>query len=290
MSVLAALVCTLLALQDPAPVPAQESQPEQADKSVERVTFSRGKKKVPLFMELTLANPDPRTPLLVLYHQARSSKGEYRPIVPHLKELGYNCLAVDLSFGGICREVKNQAARASPNATALDSIDDILDSLQWAREHHAQGKLVAWGSSFSASLALVLAAQHAGLVEGVIAFSPGEYFVAEGKSASWVRESLVTLQLPVFVAAARDEERDWKALFEAIPATTKQSFVPAGAGTHGSRALWDESAEHAADLHGLREQELEHFRGAGDERVGAVREVRGVGTIEVPDELAERQR
>ncbi|MSR62462.1 MAG: alpha/beta fold hydrolase [Planctomycetes bacterium] len=259
MSVLTALVCTLLAVQDPAPVPAPERQPEQADKNVERVTFSRGKKKVPLFMELTLANPDPKTPLLVLYHQARSSKGEYRPIVPHLKELGYNCLAVDLSFGGSCREVKNQAARAAPNATALDSSDDILDSLQWAREHHAQGKLVAWGSSFSASLVLVLAAQHAELVDGVIAFSPGEYFAADGKSASWVRESVTTLQLPAFVAAARGEERDWSPIFEAIPAAAKQSFVPTSPGSHGSRALWEESADHAlywAALEGFLKQ---HF-------------------------------
>lgn len=243
MFALAALV--LFALQDPAPVPAQESAPEKTDKTVERVVFSRGKKKVPLFMELSLANADPKTTMLVLYHQARSSKGEYRPIVPHLKELGYNCLSVDLCFGGVCREVKNQAARAAPNATALDSIDDILDSIQWAREHHAQGKVVAWGSSFSASLALVLATQHAGLVDGVIAFSPGEYFAAEGKSASWVQESVTTLQLPVFVAAARGEEHDWKALFEAIPAATKQSFVPTSAGTHGSRALWEESPDHA---------------------------------------------
>jgi len=246
MSIVATLV--LLAFQDPTPAPAppQESAQDKPEKNVERVTLPRGKKHAPLAMELTLTNPDPATPMLVLFHQARSSKGEYRPIVPHLKQLGYNCLAVDLSYGGICREVKNQTARLAPNATSLDGATDILDALQWARANHSTGKLVAWGSSFSASLSLELAAEHVELIDGVIAFSPGEYFASEGKSATWIQESVATLKQPVFFAAAQGEEKDWKAIYDAIPGATKQSFVPTGTGTHGSRALWDESPDHAA--------------------------------------------
>ena len=222
-------------------------QDEPRDKNAERVILPRDKHPL-LFMELTLTNPDPATPMLVLYHEARSSKGEYRPITPHLRELGYNCLAVDLCTGGTCRDVKNNTARKASekgrNTTYLDTLPDILDSLQWARTNHAHGKLIAWGSSFSAALVFVVAAEHLDLVDGVVAFSPGEYFTALGKSEGWVQDSAKKLQGPVFVAAAAGEEHDWKPIFDAVPSATKASFLPDGPGAHGSRALWDESPGH----------------------------------------------
>jgi pimeloyl-ACP methyl ester carboxylesterase len=241
----ALLLLAAFAPQDPATEGAAAGQEKKAG---ERVVLPRGREPL-LFMELTLADPDPATPMLMLYHQARSSKGEYRPIVPRLKALGYNCLAVDLRSGGVCREIKNQTAqnagRAGRAPSYLDALPDILDSVQWARANHAKGKLVLWGSSYSASLALCFAAEHPELVDGVIAFSPGEYFTALGKSASWVRESVAGVSCPVLVAATRGEERDWKPIFEAIPGEAKASFAPEGPGTHGSRALWEESAGSA---------------------------------------------
>ena len=188
----------------------------------------------------------PLTPMLLLYHQARSSKAEYRTMVPRLKEMGYNCLAVDLSSGAECREVKNQTAKLATHGgrepSYLDAMPDILDSVIWARANHAQGKLLVWGSSYSASLALEAAAEHPDVIDGVLAFSPGEYFAALGKSATWIREEAAKVECPVFVTAARSEESDWKPIFEAIPSKVKTTFVPAGPGTHGARALWPESA------------------------------------------------
>jgi pimeloyl-ACP methyl ester carboxylesterase len=232
--------------EPPAAPPAAQGEHE---KKVERVVLTRGEKKLAVFMELTLADPDPATPMIVLYHQARSGKAEYRPIVPRLKELGYNCLAVDLCCGGEARGVRNVTAKnahdGGKNPTYLDAIPDIVDSLLYAREHYAHGKLIAWGSSYSSSLCLVEAVQHPDVIDGVIAFSPGEYFTAVGKSATWVQEEAKDVACPVFVTSAKNEASEWKAIFDALGTSAKTSFLPESAGTHGSSALWEESPGNA---------------------------------------------
>jgi pimeloyl-ACP methyl ester carboxylesterase len=244
MSMLPALL--LLALT---PSATQEAQPDRGppEKRVERVTLSRGKDEVPLFMEWT----DTRrsgTPTLVLLHSARSSKAEYRPIVPRLAALGYNCLAVDMRYGLACRGLKNSTAKAARdagrNVNYLDALVDIIDALAWAREH-TDGKVVLWGSSFSAGLALHLAGERSDLVDGVIAFSPGEYFASVGKGTNWIQECAPKVECPVFVTSARSQEADWKAIYAALAAKHKVSFLPSGPGANGSEALWEESEGHA---------------------------------------------
>jgi dienelactone hydrolase len=253
-SVLASLMAQASGAAAPPPPAGQE-------RSIERVVIEREKR--PLVMELALVSDDPRTPMLVLYHRARSSRGEYRAIVPRLKELGYNCLSVDLSSGGACRDVPNLTVhdyglRKAP--TFLDALPDFEDSLRWAREHHAsQGKVVAWGSVYSASLALHVAAAQPALVDGVIAFSPTECFGPLGKSETWVQESARNVSCPVFVTSARVEEGEWRAIFEAIPSPTKTSFLPSGAGTSGSPALWKESTSHAEYWAALAAFLAQHF-------------------------------
>ena len=46
-----------------------------------------------------------RGPLIILYHQAGFSRGEFRHIAPRLVELGFNVLAVDLRSGDILNQV-----------------------------------------------------------------------------------------------------------------------------------------------------------------------------------------
>ena len=237
--------------------PAQEPPAEQGDaeagkqdhgKKLERFFLPRGR-KTPLYMELAPVEPDPRVPLLVLFHEARSSVGEYRPILPHLRALGYACLMVDLVTGGPCNEVVNRtalsAAKAGRSPTYLDAIPDMQDALVWAREHHTQGKVIAWGSGSSAALALQMAGEHKELVDGVIALSPGEFFTALGKSPTWIRDSAALVECPVLVSSARSEENEWKAIFAAVKSPLKTSFLPEGAGTHGTRALWPENKSQA---------------------------------------------
>ena len=217
--------------------------PDQ-EKIAERVSIE-ARDGLMINAEYYQASPDPRTPLLVLYHQARSGRAEYRPIAPRLKELGYDCLAVDLRSGQASGGVPNLTAKVArdhgQNPTYLDALPDIEDSLAWARANHPQAKIVAWGSSYSASLVLVLAATSPKLLDGALAFAPGEYFTALGKPATWVRDTAQKIHCPVFLTASRSEQGEWQPIFDAIPDGPKKSFVPEAEGAHGSRALWDET-------------------------------------------------
>lgn len=181
-------------------------------------------------------------PFVVLLHQASWSRGEYREIAPRLNELGFNCLAVDLRSGkgvnGVDNEVARRAHQAGKSMAFPDSLPDVVAALEYARKEHARGKLLAWGSSFSASLALKLAGDRPELVDGVIAFAPGEYFTRFGQPADWITASAKNVRCPVFVTSARREQADWQALYDAIPSTAKSSYVPETEGNHGSRALW----------------------------------------------------
>ena len=81
---------------------------------------------------------------------------------------------------------------------------------------------------------LALTGQDAAFADGVLAFSPGEYF--RGKPP--VKANAAKIAVPVFITAAKNETGQWKAIFEAIPQTTpKTGFVPKGQGVHGSSAL-----------------------------------------------------
>ncbi|QYY36125.1 alpha/beta fold hydrolase [Ruficoccus sp. ZRK36] len=191
---------------------------------------------------------DPQTPFIVLLHQAGYSRGEYREIAPKLVAMGYNCMAVDLRSGSGVRTVINETAREAVEArqspTYLDAITDILDAIYYARDHYARGDLILWGSSYSASLALKMAADRPRLVQGVIAFSPGEYFNHLGKPNNWIAESSRTLEMPVFIASAHHEERLWGHIYQGIYSEDRVAYIPERGGVHGSRALWAESPDH----------------------------------------------
>lgn len=232
-----------------APVQGEKAAKEKdsGEKKVERVVLERGQKRTPLFMEWTVA-ADPAAPALLLLHAARSSKGEYRPMVPRFQALGYHCLAIDLICGGESRGVRNNTAKNARDggrqANYLDAVPDILDALDWLEER-VEGKVVLVGSSFSASLALQLAGEHDERIDGVIAFSPGEYFASVGKGTTWIQESAKAVSCPVLILSAKNEEAEWRAIFEALGSQDKTGFLPQGPGEHGAKALWEESAGNA---------------------------------------------
>ena len=192
--------------------------------------------------DLYLAHEDAATPFIVLFHQARSSRGEYREIAPRLARLGFNCLAVDQRSGAKALEVDNEtaqrAAGAEKDASYLAARQDMVAALRHARKTWAKGKLIAWGSSYSASLALEIVGADATLADGVVSFSPGEYFQKLGKADTWIRDSVAGLACPVFITSARKEKPMWEAIYEAIPAEGKRCYVPEKDGRHGSSALW----------------------------------------------------
>ena len=190
------------------------------------------------------------TPLILLFHQAGSSRGEYNEIAPQLNKLGFNCLAVDLRSGEYSRGKDNETSiRANKNNLATsyaDAMPDIVAALRYARRTFPNSKTIAWGSSYSAGLALKVAGDYPQLVDGVLAFSPGEYFSHVGKSKTWIRDSAKYIKAPVFITSSKKEADSWSEIFEVIDTANRQSFVPQTAGNHGSKALWNKYADSQA--------------------------------------------
>ena len=183
------------------------------------------------------------TPIIVLFHQAGSSRGEYNEIAPRLNQLGFNCIAVDLRSGEYSRDKDNETAIRASNAglstNSADALPDLIAALQYTRKKHNNSKVIAWGSSYSAALALKVAGDYPQLVDGVLAFSPGEYFSHLGKSKTWIQDSAKNIKAPTFITSSKDEADSWSVIYKTIPSTIKSSFVPATSGRHGSRALWN---------------------------------------------------
>ncbi|MEN8207214.1 MAG: alpha/beta fold hydrolase [Pseudomonadota bacterium] len=183
------------------------------------------------------------TPVIVLFHQAGGSRGEYTGIAPWLNTLGYNCMAVDQRSGeyvrGIENETASRAAQENRPTGYISALPDIKAALTYARRHYGKDGVIAWGSSYSAALVLKVAGDSPGLVDGVLAFSPGEYFKRAGKSGTWIQTSAQNITVPVFITSSRNEADEWGAIFAAIESGNKTSFVPATDGRHGSRALWE---------------------------------------------------
>ncbi len=183
------------------------------------------------------------TPFIVLFHQAGWSRGEYLEIAPKLNQLGFNCMAVDLRSGkevnGVINKTVLLAKAKKLGTTYIDAFPDIEASLEYARKNYGNGKIIAWGSSYSASLALKIAGDNPGLVDGILAFSPGEYFTGMKKPNDWIRASAMNINVPVFITSAKSERESWISIFKAIPSKNKVSYVPHSLGNHGSRALWE---------------------------------------------------
>ena len=94
--------------------------------------------------------PHPKdAPMILLFHQAGWSRGEYNEIAPRLNEMGFNCLAVDLRAGGSINGVVNQtyeSAKGLYKATRyIDGLQDIESSIQYARKNLGTGKIIIWG-------------------------------------------------------------------------------------------------------------------------------------------------
>lgn len=193
---------------------------------------------------------DKTTPFIVLCHQAGWSRGEYREIAPKLNEMGFNCMAIDQRSGGGVNRVDNltvaKAKEEDKSTQFLDAQQDMVAALNYAHEELAEGKVILWGSSYSAALSLVIAGEHNDLVDGVMAFAPGEYFGRFGKANDWVQTGAAKIADPAFITSAKNEFPRWESIFDAIDGDSKQKFVPESAGNHGSRALWEQFDDNGA--------------------------------------------
>lgn len=171
--------------------------------------------------------------LVILFHQASSSRHEYDSIAPKLRQLGFDTLAVDQRSGGSLFGPNETAAGARGGADFLSAYKDMEAALKWAEARGGTRSPIVWGSSYSASLVFVLAAQHPQSVRAVLAFSPGEYFGAR----SFVRDAAAKVKAPVFVSSdSGGEAEEARAILAAVPGQAKTQYVPKS-GSHGSSSL-----------------------------------------------------
>ncbi len=189
---------------------------------------------------------DKRKPFIILFHQAGWSRGEYLEIAPKLNSLGFNVMAVDLRSGDEINGIENLTATRAVDKNLdigyISAIPDILASIKYAKKNLAKGKILIWGSSYSASLVLKVASDYPNLIDGVLAFSPGEYFGKYKKPYDWIEKSVNKIEVPVFITSAREESLNWEKIYKRIK-SPKEFFIPKTKGHHGSRALWSKFSD-----------------------------------------------
>lgn len=180
---------------------------------------------------------DTRKPYILLLHQAGYSRGEYREVAPRLTKLGYNCLAIDQRSGYEVNFVRNETAKLAKGKNLPADYPDALQDIE-AAVNYIKAKtdlpIVIWGSSYSASLALIVAAQDL-RIKAAVAFSPGEYFNQDG----FVKSKISKLSVPILVLSSREECEMVKDVCASVQPELTTFYCPTDAGKHGSKALWE---------------------------------------------------
>lgn len=196
-------------------------------------------------------------PWIVLAHMAGASRGEYKEVAPRLNQLGFNAVALDQRSGSRFAGVTNKTAEAARKARKpqgfTDAKPDIVAGLKWARAQAGSAPVILWGSSYSASLALVIGGETPDLVDGILSFSPGEYFPDVS-----VLDAARGVQAPTFIASAPSEEGQWGDIYNAIPHQGKQGFSAPG-GVHGTSSLIPSRARGANAYWGAVEAFLKRY-------------------------------
>ncbi len=202
-------------------------------------------------------------PFIIFFHQAGWSRGEYIEIAPWANQLGFNAMAVDQRSGNEVNKIKNQtkidARKKGKGTKYLDAVPDILAAIYYVKKNYPEAKIIIWGSSYSSALVLKIAGEYPDLVDGVLAFSPAEYYSRFGKPEDYITQSAKKIQVPVFITSAQSEAAKWKTIFDNIPSKSKTSFVPTGKGNHGSRALWTSKTDHTEYRKAVKEFLLQNF-------------------------------
>jgi len=140
--------------------------------------------------------------VLLLFHQAGASRHEYDPLVPGLTKMGYDTLAIDQRSGDSLFGGRNETvAKRGGSADYLDALPDLEGALAWAKARH-YARIAVVGSSYSASLAILLAAKHPQDIAAVASFSPGEYF----DDKDMVKRAAAKVAVPFYITTRPEEE------------------------------------------------------------------------------------
>ena len=216
------------------------------------------------FQEITLQTPDSiqlfgdlyeidkAGPTILLFHQGGSNaRGEYAPIIPKLTAKGFNILAIDLRVGGQYYGQYNRTIANIPSYSFGDKYGycDAYNNLESALDYMIvagfTGKKIAWGSSYSASLAVQLGNKRPDDLVGVLAFSPAAGGPLEACSPNPYFET-ITVPLLVLRPPNEMENESSQAQFALAEEHGHQTFVPKH-GRHGSSMLVEERVGHNTD-------------------------------------------
>ena len=207
----------------------------QTSSAQQKVTFES---KDGLTITADLYVSSTQNPYIILLHQAGYSRGEYLEIAPKLVNFGYNCLAVDQRSGSEVNYIKNEtAARAEEKklpANYIDALPDIKAAIDYIRQKSTK-PIVLWGSSYSASLSLIVATEEL-KVGALVVFSPGEYF----EPNNLIKSKIAKISVPVLALSSKSEFPAMVDMLSVVPKSLITTFKPStGEGVHGSKALWE---------------------------------------------------
>ncbi|WP_341204501.1 alpha/beta hydrolase [uncultured Sphingomonas sp.] len=169
---------------------------------------------------------------ILLFHQAGSSKDEYRTIAPRLVAAGYSALAIDQRAGGALFGPNETSAQYPRPAGYLEAVPDMQAAIDWATQQHVP--VILWGSSYSAALVFPLGVRNAGKIAAILSFSPGEYF----DDKQLVKRAAAQLSVPAYItgAANSDETTAAKSIADAMSSRLVTRYVPKH-GVHGASTL-----------------------------------------------------
>ncbi len=138
--------------------------------------------------------------IVLLFHQARSNRHEYDPIVPPINQAGFDTLAIDQRSGGSMWGKENQTVKVAGKSTDyVRAFADLQAAVDWAVAKNYK-TIVTVGSSYSAALNFFLAKRNSDKITAMASFSPGEYL-----SGKWrVAKAANGLQMPVYVTSGAD--------------------------------------------------------------------------------------
>jgi alpha-beta hydrolase superfamily lysophospholipase len=176
---------------------------------------------------------------MLLCHRSHFNRGEYRETAEKLNRLGFACMAIDQRSGmnvlGVVNETYSEARRKGLKTGYLDAKPDIEAAIDYAYSQNGRRPVILVGSSYSASLALLIAVRNP-RVKSVIAFSPGDYI-----KGNKLAESLRDFAKPVYVTSAKKEIAETTRLLKHVSQEYLTQYKPKAEGAHGSRVLWSKT-------------------------------------------------
>jgi len=183
---------------------------------------------------------DETAPIIVMFHRANWSRGEYRYTAPRLNDLGFNVLAVDQRSGSEIGGVKNNTAKLAIEqglgTEFADAIPDAKAAVDYVINEMGYDEVLTWGSSYSTVLAVTTAIENPEQVKGIITYSPGGYFKYEGENLDYY---LKDLDIPIYITGSKGEKIVSYDVYTDIEGDKKVFFEDEEVvGKHGSICLW----------------------------------------------------